>query len=92
MGTRSTAPADIMGAVPTIPVLERTAAALGAELILTIAPPAAEPTLRPKMPRAEEAGGHGNACNGLCNETVGIREDSRYPEGLDVAIGVYCGP
>src|SRR6266581_194730 len=29
------------GAVPTIPVLERIAAALGAELIVTIAPPAA---------------------------------------------------
>ena len=41
MGTRSTAPADIMGAVPTIPVLERIAAARGAELIVTIAPPAA---------------------------------------------------
>jgi hypothetical protein len=30
-----------MGAVPTIPVLDRIAAALGAELIVTIAPPAA---------------------------------------------------
>ena len=29
------------GTVPTIPVLERIAAALGAELIVTIAPPAA---------------------------------------------------
>ena len=29
------------GAVPTIPVLERIAAALGAELVVTIAPPAA---------------------------------------------------
>lgn len=29
------------GAVPTIPVLERIAIALGAELIVTIAPPAA---------------------------------------------------
>ncbi len=29
------------GAVPTIPVLERIAADLGAELIVTIAPPAA---------------------------------------------------
>ena len=29
------------GAVPTIPVLERIAVALGAELIVTISPPAA---------------------------------------------------
>ena len=54
--------------------------------------PRPEPTLRPKMPRAEEAGGQGTACNGLCNETVGNSEDSRSPEGLDVAIAVCCGP
>ena len=32
---------EVGGTVPTIPVLERIAAALGAELIVTIAPPAA---------------------------------------------------
>jgi len=44
------------------------------------------------MLRAEEAGGHGNACNGSRNETLRIAEDSRSPEVLNVAIEVYCGP
>ena len=35
---------------------------------------------------------HGPACNGLCNETLHIAEDSRSPEGLNAAIEVYCGP
>ena len=37
-------------------------------------------------------GVHGRACNDLCNETVGIGEDSRVSESLNVASGANADP